>query len=241
MGPEATFGVSTTNNFYSMSKRMDANKAKVDKNKAYNLDEAVKLLKETASVKFDATVEVHANLGIDTKKSEQQVRATVVLPHGTGKTKTVAAFVSPDKEKEAKEAGADFVYGEEEIKKIKDTGKIEFEIAVTTPDMMPKLAAVARVLGPKGLMPNPNTDTVGPNLKKMIGDMKTGKVTFKNDDNGNVHQAVGKISFGDEKLKENITVFVEALRKAKPGTSKGTFLKNVTLCSSMSPSIKISA
>ena len=224
-----------------MSKRMDANKAKVDKNKVYNLDEAVKLLKETASVKFDATVEVHANLGIDTKKSEQQVRATVVLPHGTGKTKTVAAFVSPDKEKEAKEAGADFVYGEEEIKKIKDTGKIEFEIAVTTPDMMPKLAAVARVLGPKGLMPNPKTDTVGPNLKKMIGDMKTGKVTFKNDDNGNVHQAVGKISFGDEKLKENITAFMEALRKAKPGTSKGTFLKNVTVCSSMSPSIKISA
>lgn len=241
MGPEATFGVSTTNNFLSMSKRMNADSAKIDKNKVYSLDEAVKLLKETASVKFDPTVEVHANLGIDTKKTEQQVRATVVLPHGTGKTKTVAAFVSAEKEKEAKEAGADFVYGEEEIKKIKDTGKINFEIAITTPDMMPKLASVARVLGPKGLMPNPKTDTVGPNIKKMIEDLKTGKVTFKNDDHGNVHQAVGKISFGEDKLKENIQIFIEALRKAKPATSKGTFLKNVVVCSSMSPSIKINA
>ncbi|MBP6859716.1 MAG: 50S ribosomal protein L1 [Candidatus Magasanikbacteria bacterium] len=224
-----------------MSKRMAANMAKIDKNKVYSLDEAIKLLKETSSVKFDATVEVHANLGINTKKTEQQVRATVVLPHGTGKTKTVAAFVAPEKEKEAKEAGADFVYGEEDIKKIKDTGKITFEIAITTPDMMPKLASVARVLGPKGLMPNPKTDTVGNNIKKMIDDLKTGKVTFKNDDNGNVHQAVGKISFGEEKIKENINAFLEVLKKAKPATAKGTFLKNVTLCSSMSPSIKISA
>jgi len=224
-----------------MSKRMTANRAKVDKNKVYSLDEAVKLLQETTGVKFDATVEVHANLGINTKKSEQQVRTTVVLPHGTGKTKTVAAFVSPEKEKEAKEAGADFIYGEEEIKKIKDTGKIEFEIAITTPDMMPKLASVARVLGPKGLMPNPKSDTVGTNLKKMIGDLKTGKVTFKNDDTGNVHQAVGKLSFGEEKLKENINVLLEALRKAKPATAKGTFLKSVTVCSSMGPAIKIAA
>ncbi|MBI2037441.1 MAG: 50S ribosomal protein L1 [Candidatus Magasanikbacteria bacterium] len=224
-----------------MSKRMAASSAKVEKNKVYSLDEAVKLLAETSGVKFDATVELHANLGINTKKTEQQVRATIVLPHGTGKTKTVAAFVSPEKEKEAKEAGADFVYGEEEIKKIKDTGKIAFEVAVTTPDMMPKLAGVARVLGPKGLMPNPKSDTVGTNLKKMIADLKTGKVTFKNDDGGNVHQAVGKISFGEQKLKENIGVLLDALRKAKPATAKGTFLKNVTVCSAMGPSIKISA
>lgn len=220
---------------------MDALRAKVDKNKVYSLEEAVKLLAETSGVKFDATVEVHANLGIDTKKSEQQVRATVTLPHGTGKTKTVAAFVSSEKEKEAKSAGADFVYGEEEIKKIKDTGKIEFEIAITTPDMMPKLAAIAKILGPKGLMPNPKTETVGPNIKKMIEELKKGKVTFKNDDSGNVHQAVGKISFGEEKLKENITAFLEALKKAKPATAKGTFIVNLTLCSSMGPAIKINA
>ncbi len=220
---------------------MDALRAKVDKNKVYSLEEAVKLLTETSGVKFDATVEVHANLGIDTKKSEQQVRATVTLPHGTGKTKTVAAFVSAEKEKEAKEAGADFVYGEEEIKKIKDTGKIEFEIAVTTPDMMPKLASIAKVLGPKGLMPNPKTETVGPSIKKMIEGLKKGKVTFKNDDGGNVHQAVGKISFGEAKLKENITAFLEALKKAKPATAKGTFIGSLTLCSSMGPAIKINA
>ncbi len=224
-----------------MSKRMDAIRAKVDKNKVYSLDEAAKLLAETSGVKFDATVEVHANLGVDTKKTEQQVRATVTLPHGTGKTKTVAAFVSADKEKEAKEAGADFIYGEEEIKKIKDTGKIEFEIAVTTPDMMPKLAAIAKVLGPKGLMPNPKTETVGPSIKKMIEELKKGKVTFKNDDSGNVHQAVGKISFGEAKLKENITAFLEALKKAKPATSKGTFIKTLTVCSAMGPAIKINA
>jgi len=220
---------------------MDAIRAKVDKNKVYSLDEAAKLLAETSGVKFDATVEVHANLGVDTKKTEQQVRATVTLPHGTGKTKTVAAFVSADKEKEAKEAGADFIYGEEEIKKIKDTGKIEFEIAVTTPDMMPKLAAIAKVLGPKGLMPNPKTETVGPSIKKMIEELKKGKVTFKNDDSGNVHQAVGKISFGEAKLKENITAFLEALKKAKPATSKGTFIKTLTVCSAMGPAIKINA
>ncbi len=219
---------------------MAASLAKVDKNKVYSLDEALKLLKEVSIAKFDATVEVHANLGINTKKTEQQVRATVVLPNGTGKSKTVAAFVAPEKEKEAKDAGADFVYGEEDIKKIKDTGKFSFDIAITTPDMMPKMAAVARVLGPKGLMPNPKSDTVGTNIKKMIDDLKTGKVTFKNDDGGNVHQAVGKISFGEEKLKQNIEAFLDTLRKAKPATAKGTFLKNVTLCSTMSPSIKIS-
>lgn len=220
---------------------MAAAKAKVEKNKAYSLEEAVKLAKETSSVKFDATIEAHANLGIDTKKSEQTVRATTVLPHGTGKTKKVAAFVSAEKEKEAKEAGADFVYGEEEIKKIKDTSKIEFDVAVTTPDMMPKLAMIAKVLGPKGLMPNPKTDTVGPNLKKMIEDQKKGKVTFKNDDGGNVHQAIGKANFTQEQLTENLAAFLEALKKAKPSSAKGTFIKNLVLCSAMGPAIKIAA
>jgi len=222
-----------------MSKRMAALRAKVDKNKVYPIDEAIKLVKETSGVKFDPSVEVHVNLGIDTKKTEQQVRATVVLPHGTGKTKTVAAFVAPEREKEAKEAGADFVYGEEEIKKIKDTSKIAFEVAVTTPDMMPKLAMIAKVLGPRGLMPNPKTETVGPNIKKMIEELKKGKVTFKNDDTGNIHQSIGKASFGEDQLKENLNTFLETLKKARPATAKGTFIKNIVICTTMGPAIKI--
>ena len=219
---------------------MTALAAKVDKTKVYSLDEAIKLVKETSGVKFDASVEVHANLGIDPKKGEQQIRATVVLPHGNGKTKKVAAFVSPEKEKEAKEAGADFVYGEEDIKKIKDTEKIEFEVAVTTPDMMPKLAIIAKVLGPKGLMPNPKTETVSPNVKKMIDELKKGKITFKNDDTSNVHVSVGKVSFSEAQLRENLVAFLDALKKAKPATSKGTYIKNLILCSAMGPAIRLS-
>lgn len=214
---------------------------KVKKNYAYPWQEAIQLIKETSGVKFDASVEVHARLGVDPKKGDQQIRSTVVLPHGTGKTKKIAAFVAPEKEKEAKEAGADLVYGEEEIKKIKDTGKIEFEIAVTTPDMMPKLAAVAKVLGPKGLMPNPKTETVGPNVKKMIEDLKKGKINFKNDDTGNVHQIIGKVSFSEQQLKENLTTFIEALKKSKPSSSKGTYIKNLVICTTMGPAIKITS
>lgn len=220
---------------------MDNLAAKVDKNKVYSVDEAIKLVTETSGVKFDASVEVHARLGIDPKKGEQQIRATVVLPHGTGKSKKVAAFVAPEKEKEAKEAGADFIYGEEDIKKIKDTGKIEFEVAITTPDMMPKMAQVAKVLGPKGLMPNPKTETVGPNIKKMIEDLKKGKVNFKNDDTSNIHQGIGKVSFGEQKLKENFVTFLEALKKAKPATAKGTYIQSLTICTTMGPAIKVSA
>ncbi|KKW17585.1 MAG: 50S ribosomal protein L1 [Candidatus Magasanikbacteria bacterium GW2011_GWA2_50_22] len=223
-----------------MSKRMAALAAKVDKKKVYAIDEAVKLLKETSGVKFDASVEIHANLGIDPKKGEQQIRATATLPHGTGKNKKLAAFVAPEKEKEAKDAGADVVYGEEDIKKIKDTGKIDFEIAVTTPDMMPKLAAIAKVLGPKGLMPNPKTETVSPNLKKMIEELKKGKITFKNDDTSNIHQIVGKASFSEAQLKENITAFLEALKKAKPSTAKGTYIKSLSVCTTMGPAIRLS-
>jgi large subunit ribosomal protein L1 len=219
---------------------MNAIKAKVDKNKVYPLAEAVKLLKETSGVKFDASVEIHANLGIDPKKGEQQIRATVAMPHGTGKTKKIAAFVTAEKEKEAKDAGADVVCTEEDIKRIKDTGKFDFEIAVTTPDMMPKMAAVAKVLGPKGLMPNPKTETVSPNLKKMIEELKKGKVTFKNDDTSNVHQLVGKVSFTDAQLAENITAFIEALKKAKPNTSKGTYIQNLVVKTTMGPAIRLS-
>lgn len=222
-----------------MSKRMKVAEAKVDSKKVYSIDEAIKLVKETSGVKFDASVEVHANLGIDPKKGEQQIRATVVLPHGTGKTKKVAVFASPEKEKEARDSGADVIYTEEDINKIKTTGKIDFEVAVTTPDMMPKLAAIAKVLGPKGLMPNPKTETVGPNIKKMVDELKKGKLTFKNDDTANVHVAIGKVSFGENQLKENFVALVEALNKAKPNTSKGLYIKNLVICSTMGPSIKI--
>ena len=222
-----------------MSKRMTALAAKVDKTKVYPVDEAIALVKETSGVKFDASVEVHVHLGIDTKKGEQQIRATVILPHGTGKSKKVAAFVGQDKEKEAKEAGADFVYGEEDIKKIKDTSKIEFDVAVTTPDMMPKLASIAKVLGPKGLMPNPKTETVGPNVKKMVEELKKGKITFKNDDNGNVHQIIGKVSYASDQLKENYLALISAVNKAKPPTQKGIYIKNLVVTASMGPAIKI--
>jgi len=222
-----------------MSKRMEDLKAKVDKTKAYSLDEAIALVKETSTVKFDASVELHARLGIDPKKSDQQIRATVVLPNGTGKTKRIAAFVGPNDEKAAKDAGADLICGEEEIKAIKDTGKIDFDIAVATPEMMPKLAIAARVLGPKGLMPNPKTDTVDKNVAKMIEALKKGKAAFKNDDQANIHQLVGKVSFDAGKLKENIETFLEALKRAKPSGAKGTYIKALYLTSSMGPSVKI--
>lgn len=212
----------------------------VDKTKTYTVAEAMALVKKTSNVKFDASIEVHARLGIDVKKSDQQVRATVVMPNGTGNTKIVAAFVGPNDEKAAKEAGADFIYGEEDIKKIKDTGKVEFEVAIATVEMMPKLAMAAKVLGPKGLMPNPKTETVGPDVKKMITELKKGKATFKNDDTGNIHLAIGKASFDDAKLIENFLAFTDALRRAKPSSAKGSYIKHLYLTSSMGPSIKVS-
>lgn len=224
-----------------MSKRMDTSRGQIDKKKIYTLEEAVALIKATSNVKFDASVELHANLGIDPRKSDQQIRATITLPHGTGKTKKVAAFVSSNNEVVAKEAGADFVYGEDDIAEIKNTGKIDFDVAVATPDMMPKLAVAARVLGPRGLMPNPKTDTVGTDVKKMIDELKKGKMSFKNDDTSNIHVIVGKVSFDDAKLVENITALLDTLKKVKPAATKGTYLKSLFLTSSMGPSVKISA
>lgn len=213
--------------------------AKVEKNKTYSLDEAIQLVKDTSTVKFDASVEIHVRTGIDSGKSDQQVRATVALPHGTGKTKKVAAFVSIEKRAEAEEAGADFVYGEEEIANIKLTGKIDFEVAVATPDMMPKLAVIARILGPRGLMPSPKTNTVTEKVGDAIRALKKGTITFKTDDTANVHTVIGKVSFTNEQLKENIQAFMDALRRAKPASSKGIFLKTITLASSMGPGVRI--
>lgn len=213
----------------------------VDKNKVYSVDEAIALVKATSTVKFDASVEIHARLGIDPRKSDQQIRATAALPHGTGKTKRIAAIVGPNDEAAAKAAGADLVMGEEELKTLKDTGKIDFDIAIATPEMMPKLAVVAKVLGPKGLMPNPKTGTVGPDVKKMINELKGGKVAFKNDDTSNIHQIIGKVSFDEAKLKENFTAFMDVLRKIKPSSMKGSYIKSLYITSSMGPSIKVDA
>lgn len=211
----------------------------VDSKKLYSAEEAVALITKTSPTKFDASVEVHVRVGINASKSDEQIRTVVVLPHGSGQTKRVAAFVSSTKEEEAKKAGADLVGGEDLIAEIAKTSKINFDVAVATPDMMAKLAKVAKILGPKGLMPNPKTDTVGPNVAKMISELKRGKVTIKNDDAGNVHGIIGKVSFKPEALAENLKAFMDTLKRAKPANSKGIFIQKIYLTSTMGPSVKI--
>lgn len=221
-----------------MGKKYTAAAALVDAKKTYAVEEAMELAKKTSVTKFDGSVEVHLRLGIDPKKSDQQVRGTVVLPHGSGKTRKVVAFVSADKEKEAKEAGADAIGTQETIDAIAQTGKFEWDLAVATPDMMPKLAKVAKVLGPKGLMPNPKSDTVGTNVAKMVSELKKGKLAFKTDDYGIVHTVIGKVSFDAKQLAENYEALLETIRKAKPSASKGVYLKNVTVATTMGPAIR---
>lgn len=223
-----------------IGKRLKNFKVKIENGKAYSMEEAIKLVKETAPLKFDATIEAHANLGIDPKKGDQIVRASVDLPHGSGKKVRIAAFVSDADTKKAKDAGADVVGGEALIEEIKKTGKCDFDIAVTVPDMMKSLAAIARVLGQKGLMPNPKTGTIGTDIVKMIEELKKGKVSFKNDDTSNVHLALGKASYTEDQLKENFLAFVDALKKAKPQNMKGTYIKSVHLSSTMGPGVKVS-
>jgi large subunit ribosomal protein L1 len=212
---------------------------KIEKDKKYSAEDAVKIIKDHKIAKFDESVEMHIKLSIDPKKGEQQVRGTVVLPHGTGKTKKVAVITST-KAKEAKDAGADMVGGEEMIEKIKNNKISQFDVLVATPEMMPKLAQVAKILGPRGLMPSPKTETVTDKIKEAVEMLKKGKVNFKNDDGSNIHQIVGKISFDENKLVENIKSFMEALNKSKPQAVKGKFINSITLCSTMGPGIKIS-
>ncbi|MEK7473124.1 MAG: 50S ribosomal protein L1 [Patescibacteria group bacterium] len=221
------------------SKRYTELKKLVDPKKLYTPEEAMELVKKTATTKFTGSVEAHINLGIDVKKGEQQVRSTIIFPHSIGKAKKVIAFVTASKEKEATDAGADMIGTEEILDRIAKTGKIDFEVAVATPDMMPKLAKVAKILGPTGLMPNPKTDTVGTNVKKMIEDVKKGKVAFKNDLTGNIHQAIGKTDLGPKELLENFNALVEAVKKVKPASAKGSYLNSVTLTSTMGPGMRI--
>lgn len=221
------------------SKRYKAAAEKITKGKTYSVAEAVEAIK-AAPTKFDASVELHIRLGVDPKKSDQTVRGSVQLPHGTGKTKKVIAFVDPNHESDAKEAGADIIGTAEVVNQIKTTGKIEFDVAVATPDMMKQLAPIARILGQKGLMPNPKTETVGTDVKKMVTALKKGKVNFKNDNTSNVHLAVGRVSFSAEQIVENVTATIEAIRKAKPATSKGTFMRSITLTTTMGPGVPLS-
>jgi large subunit ribosomal protein L1 len=221
------------------SKRFTEAKNLIEKGKLYSAEEALELAKKTATTKFTGSVEVHVRLGVDPKKTDQVVRATIVFPNNIGKTRRIAAFVSADKEKDAKDAGADIIGGEELINEIVAKGNIDFDVAVATPDMMPKLAKLAKVLGPKGLMPNPKTDTVSPNVTKMVEDLKKGKVAFKNDQTGIIHQIIGKTDLETSKLKENMQVLMDAIKKNKPSSAKGTYLKNVTVTTSMGPGIPV--
>ena len=222
------------------AKKYLEDKKKIAKDKAYSLEEAVDLVLAGAKRKFDQSLEIHFNLGIDPKQGEQQIRGSVVLPHGTGKTIKIAAFIPADKEKEAKEAGADLVGGEEMVKELIQTKKINFDVALATPDMMKVLAPAAKFLGPRGLMPSPKAETVTNDIGKTIQELKKGKITYKNDDTGNVHISFGKLSFGKKKLVENLNTLIEVMQKSKPPSSKGAFINSITLCSTMGPGIKVS-
>jgi large subunit ribosomal protein L1 len=210
-----------------------------DRTKSYVISEAIELVQKFAQTKFDSSLEVHFRLGIDTKKGDQQLRAAISLPHGTGKSVKVAAFVSAANEKAAKDAGADLVGGDELIAEIKKTEKTDFQVAVAEPVMMKNLAQIAKILGTRGLMPSPKNETVTPNVAQAVADLKKGKISFKNDDTGNIHVGIGKVSFAKEKLVENFEAILSAIKKAKPASSKGIYLQSATICSTMGPGVKV--
>lgn len=210
----------------------------VNKNEAYSVNEAIELVSKTASAKFDESVEVHTRLGVDGRNADQQVRGVVVLPHGTGKTVRVFVLAKGDNADAAEKAGADIVGGEEMIAKIQQ-GWLDFDVCITTPDMMPIVGRVAKILGPKGMMPNPKSGTVTTNVAKAIQDVKAGKVEYRLDKNNIIHVMIGKVSFGAEKLTDNFNTVMDAIVKAKPAAAKGTYIKSVTLSSTMGPGIKV--
>lgn len=210
----------------------------VNKSTAYDVNEAINLVEQTAKAKFDETVELHVRLGVDGRNADQQVRGVVVLPHGTGKKVKVFVLAKGDNADIAEKAGADVVGGEEMVAKIQQ-GWLDFDVCVTTPDMMPIVGRVAKILGPKGLMPNPKSGTVTTNVAKAIADIKAGKVEYRLDKNNIIHVMIGKVSFGQQKLVENLNVVMEALVKAKPAAAKGTYIKNVSVSSTMGPGIRV--
>ena len=224
-----------------MKKTKAAKKAAeiVDKNKLYTVEEAFELVEKLPKRKFDETVELHVRLGVDSRNADQQVRGTVVLPNGTGKTVRVLVIAKGDKAKEAMDAGADFVGAEEMITKIQNESWFEYDVIVTTPDMMGVIGRIGKVLGPKGLMPNPKSGTITMDVKKAVQDIKAGKVEYRLDKTNITHLAIGKVSFGPEKLKENYTAIMDALVKAKPAAAKGQYIKGIALTTTMGPGIKV--
>jgi large subunit ribosomal protein L1 len=221
-----------------LTKKRKAAAEKVDPDKAYVLGEAMAIVKEVNTAKFDASVDVHIRLGIDPKKADQAIRGTVTLPHGTGKTKRVVVFCTPDKEAEANEAGADFVGLDELVQKVQG-GWLDFDVVIAMPAVMAKIGRLGRVLGPRGLMPNPKSGTVTNDIGKAVTEVKGGKISFRVDKYGIIHSSIGRIGFDAEKLKENAEELLHTLLRMKPSTAKGTYMKSVTVASTMSPGISI--
>ena len=221
------------------SKKYTEALSKIEKGKLYSLEEAVKLVKETSVSTFDGTVEIAVRLNLDTKKNDQQLRGAIVLPHGTGKTKKVLVLAKGDAAKAATDAGADYVGDVDMITKIEKENWFDFDVIIATPEMMPMLGKLGKVLGPKGLMPNPKTGTVTTDTKKAVEDVKKGRVEYRTDSYANVHALVGKVSFDDEKLVDNVKAFMDVIIKSKPQAAKVIYLKGVSLASTMGPGIKV--
>lgn len=219
-------------------KYVEASK-KIDKNKLYSLNDAIKLVKETCVANFDSTIEVAIKLNIDAKKSDQSLRGSFVLPNGTGKTKKILVITKGEAAQKAKDAGAAYVGDKDMIDKIAKENWFDFDVIVATPDMMPELGKIGKVLGPKGLMPNPKTGTVTTDVVKAINDINKGMVAYKNDSFGNIHTIIGKSSFDDEKLAENLSYVVTTVAKAKPASVKGVFISNISITSTMGPSVRV--
>jgi large subunit ribosomal protein L1 len=222
----------------AITKKRKAAAAKVDKNKFYTLKEASALVKEANITKFDASVDLHVRLGVDPKKADQSIRGTVSLPHGTGKTKRVLVLCNPDKEADARAAGADYVGLDEFIQKI-EGGWVDVDVIIATPSVMPKIGKLGKVLGPRNLMPNPKTGTVTNDVAAAVNEVKGGKIAFKVDKAGIIHASIGRVSFSPEKLTENSQELIGAIIRAKPATAKGTYVKSVFMASSMSPGIAL--
>lgn len=225
-----------------MSKKLTKNRKKVldkiERGRLYTIEEAVKLVKEVTTTKFDASVDIDVRLGVDPRKANQMVRGTITLPHGTGKEKKVLVLCTPDKEEEAKAAGAEYVGLDEYIKKIAD-GWLDFDAVVASPQVMPKIGKIARILGPRGLMPNPKSGTVTNEIGQTVKEIKKGKISFKVDKYGILHVPMGRVSFPENKLNENIDDFLALVNKMKPAAAKGTYIKSIFLSSTMSPSISV--